>query len=83
MTRAGRAKLAVEKVGIAVFLGGLTTFVGVSVLAFSEGAVFFRFFVLFSCMVVLEMSHGLIFLPVLLSYIGPEFVVHEKALIPA
>jgi Niemann-Pick C1 protein len=83
MTRAGRAKLAVEKVGISVLLGGLTTFLGVTVLAFSEGAVFFRFFVLFSSMVALGMTHGLIFLPVLLSYIGPEFVVHENTLIPS
>lgn len=83
MTRAGRAKLAVEKVGISVLFGGLTTFLGVTILALSEGAVFFWFFVLFSFMVALGMSHGLIFVPVLLSYIDPEFVVHEKTLIPS
>jgi Niemann-Pick C1 protein len=86
VTRSGRAKLAVQKIGGSVSLGGLTTFLGVSVLAFSSGAIFFKFFVLFSSMVALGVGHGLVFLPVVLSYIGPEFVAHRdesSKLIPA
>jgi predicted RND superfamily exporter protein len=36
VTRTGRAKLAVQKIGGSVFLGGPTTYLGVSVLAFSS-----------------------------------------------
>jgi hypothetical protein len=48
--RTERAKLAVERIGVSVLLGGLSTFLGVTLLAFSAGAIFFRFFILFSAM---------------------------------
>ena len=82
-TRSGRAKLCVEKIGGSVLLGGMSTFLGVSALAFSSGQVFYSFFVLFSSMAALGLGHGLIFLPVVLSYIGPELVVHNNELIVA
>lgn len=80
-TRTGRAKLAVENVGGSVLLGGMSTFLGVLALAFSSGKIFSDFFVLFSSMAALGVSHGLILLPVVLSYIGPENVAQKNILI--
>jgi len=55
-----------------VFLGGLSTFLGI--LAF--GKAFMTFFVMFVSMVVLGIiAHGLMFLPVSLSFVGPDYVV--------
>lgn len=71
-SRKERAQLAVERIGVSVLLGGLSTFLGVILLAFSSGPIFFRFFALFASMAGLGIAHGLIFLPVVLSYIGPE-----------
>jgi Niemann-Pick C1 protein len=61
-----------EKIGGSVLLGGLSTFLGVVPLAFSSREVFVNFFILFSLMAALGISHGLIFLPVVLAILGPN-----------
>jgi len=63
---------AIETIGPAVFNGGFTTFLALSLLAFSKSSIFITFFKVFFLTVVFGLFHGLVMLPVLLSLIGPE-----------
>jgi Patched family len=58
--------------GAAVLSGGLSTLLGVLPLVVASSPVTRTVFVAFVAMVTLGVGHGLIFLPVLLSIIGPE-----------
>ena len=57
--------------GSSILLGGLSTFLGVVPLAFSSNEVNKIVFTSFFAMVALGLGHGLIFLPVVLSLVGP------------
>lgn len=60
-----------RSMGSSILLGGTTTFLGMMLLVFSSSAAFVTMFVIFTGIVVLGVSHGLILLPVLLDTIGP------------
>ncbi|KAG7480773.1 hypothetical protein MATL_G00059870 [Megalops atlanticus] len=72
-TRVERAKEATANMGSAVFAGvAMTNLPGIVVLAFAKAQLIQIFFFRLNLVItLLGMAHGLIFLPVLLSFFGP------------
>ncbi|CAB9516137.1 patched domain containing [Seminavis robusta] len=69
-TREAKAIDSLEAMGHSLFLGGLTTFLGIVPLAFSSSKLLQTVFTAFAAMVALGVTHGLILLPVVLSLVG-------------
>lgn len=77
-TRNERMIDALSEIGPAVIHGGMSTMLAFVLLAASESYVFFTFFKVFFLVVVFGMFHGLVFLPVILSLLGPApYAPHE------
>jgi uncharacterized membrane protein YdfJ with MMPL/SSD domain len=79
-TRDDKVKDTLKTMGMSIMVGGLSTFIAVIPLAFSTSAIIGNVFTCFFAMVTLGVSHGLIFLPVVLSLVGPT---HTPRLQPA
>jgi predicted RND superfamily exporter protein len=71
-SRGVRALEAMTNIGPAVYNGGISSLLGISMLALSESYIFTSFFKIFLLVVLFGLFYGTIFLPVLLSLIGPE-----------
>ena len=69
--RETKVKESLRTIGASVFVGGLSTLLGVVPLAFSTSDLIRTVFVVFIALVTLGLSHGLILLPVVLSLVGP------------
>jgi len=70
-TREAKVKDALQTMGSSVVIGGLSTFLGVVPLMWSTSSFMKTLFYGFWGMVLLGCGHGVIVLPVILSYIGP------------
>ncbi|CAL8112733.1 unnamed protein product [Orchesella dallaii] len=71
-SRNSRAKQALRNIGPAVLNGGFSTFISISLLARSQSLAFISFYKIFTIVVGFGLFHGLIFLPVILSILGPD-----------
>lgn len=70
-TRDERALETILQIGAAVLYGGGSTLFAVAMLAHSEAYTFQAFFKIFLLVVVFGLFHGVVFLPVVLSLVGP------------
>lgn len=78
MTRDERVKKVLTTMGTSIMIGGFSTFLGVLPLSFTRSEVFLTFFYSFLAIPTLGVAHGLVFVPVVLSLIGP----HKKSVPP-
>lgn len=70
-----------KSMGVSILTGGLSTFLGTMLLAFSTSTIFRTIFIAFVGLSTLGVAHGLIVLPVVLSMIGPEdHIMRESSL---
>ncbi|CAB9506450.1 Pick C1-like protein 1 [Seminavis robusta] len=74
-TREEKVKDTLRTMGSSILVGGLSTCLGVSLLAFSSGGLIQTVFIMFIAMVSVGLAHGLILLPVILSYVGPTVCI--------
>ncbi|XP_033117037.1 patched domain-containing protein 3-like isoform X2 [Anneissia japonica] len=70
-TKNERARKAITDIGPAVFNGGFSTLLAFVLLSLSSSYIFRTFFKIFFLVVLFGLFHGLVLLPVLLSWIGP------------
>merc|ERR1712130_108281 len=77
-TKAERVTDALYRVGASVFNGGFSTFLAVVAMANSQTYVFRVFFKQFFLVTSMGLFHGLIVLPVLLSWFGPDRMIKNK-----
>ncbi|CAG5117286.1 unnamed protein product, partial [Candidula unifasciata] len=71
-----RAKDAIIHASGPIFNGGLSSFIGVFILIFSESYIFQSFFKIMVLVIGFGVAHAVFLVPVTLSFIGPKAHVH-------
>lgn len=71
-TKNERVLTTVTTIGSAVLYGGLSTLIGVGMLGLSDAYTFQTFFKIFLLVILFGLYHGVVLLPVVLSWIGPK-----------
>ena len=71
-TRQEKTVEMLRTMGVSIFIGGFSTFLGTMLLVFSSTRIFYTIFVTFIGIVTIGLGHGLILVPVILATIGPE-----------
>ncbi|KDR12704.1 protein patched homolog 3-like [Zootermopsis nevadensis] len=71
-SRSVRALKTVTDIGPAIFNGGISTLLALSMLSLSHAYIFTSFFKIFFLVILFGLFYGTLFLPVLLSFIGPQ-----------
>ena len=71
-SRAERMTITMSEIGQAVLQGGLTTMVSLIPLAFTTSQVVYTFFVMLFGTAVFGLAMGMVVIPILLLYIGPN-----------
>lgn len=69
--RDARASRALNSMGTAIFHGGFSSFLVIALLGTSNSYIFLTFFGVFSMVIFFGLFQGLVFLPVVLSLVGP------------
>lgn len=77
-TRENKVKDTLETMGASILVGGISTSLGVLPLALSTSQILQTVFICFFAMIVLGVTHGLVFLPVLLAICGPTRNGHSS-----
>merc|ERR1711871_811870 len=77
----GNARLrnSMTFIGMPVFSGGFTTFLGVAPLAFSKSVIFFTFFRMFCGIIFFGLLHGLVFAPIVISVLNPAGIEDDTS----
>lgn len=78
-TKSKRVTEALYRVGASVFNGAFSTFLAVVAMSNSQTYVFRVFFKQFFLVTLMGVFHGLVVLPVLLSWFGPEPMVKKES----
>ena len=66
-----KAQKALSQMGSSVFHGGISTFIAICILGFAKSYIFTVFFRLWFGIIVFGIANGFLFIPVMLSCIGP------------
>ena len=77
-----RVTHALEKVGVPILNGGISSILGILMLAFANSYVFRSFFQTMLLVVLFGLGHSLLLLPVVLSFIGPRRTGKPRVFIP-
>ena len=80
-TREDKVKDTLETMGASILVGGISTSLGVLPLALSTSSILHSVFTCFFAMIALGVTHGLVFLPVLLAICGPTRTQHVPELV--
>ena len=77
-SRSKRAYNACMRIGLPIFNSAASTILGICVLGFSNSYFFMSFFKTIFILMALGVLHSMVFLPVLLSIIGPHWSRHKE-----
>ena len=77
-----RVVAALEKVGVPILNGAVSSILGILMLGFASSYIFKSFFKTMLLVIVLGVAHSLLFLPVMLSFVGPRRTSKPRVFIP-